>query len=198
MKIPAKHCSCHLPDFHGRICTMHGPYWQNVRMTFLPTAQCGVIMHADSVFNRTSGIPGDEKLWLYSGAFASQACVFSNRFDSAFYYLNHIMPMMESEYSDDFLNALVYNTMAVYSLNTQMDYSSALRYYEAACSSLERSGDMVNLSALLCNIATLYYILRDSTGFDYALRAYELNKASPEVRAYTMTRSSILLAQIIV
>lgn len=49
--------------------------------------------------------------------------------------------------------------------------------------------------ALLCNIATLYYILRDSTGFDYALRAYELNKASPEVRAYTMTRSSILLAQ---
>lgn len=113
MKIPAKHCSCHLPDFHGRICTMHGPYWQNVRMTFLPTAQCGVIIHADSVFNRTSGIPGDEKLWLYSGAFASQACVFSNRFDSAFYYLSHIMPMMESEYSDDFLNALVYNSPAV-------------------------------------------------------------------------------------
>lgn len=154
-----------------------------------------LIIHADSIFNRTAGEPDNKKLWLYSGAFASQACVFSNKFDSASYYLGRIMPFMESEYSDDFLDALVYNTMAIYSLNTELDYSAALKYYESACASAERSGDMVSLSALLCNIATLYYMLRDSTGFDYALRAYELNLSGQDVRAYTMARSSVLLAQ---
>lgn len=156
-----------------------------------------VVLYAEPVFRRTAGRPDKQKLWLYAGAFSSQACVFQNKFDSAAYFLNRIMPFVEERDSgEDFLSALVHNTAALYSLKTELDYSAALEHYEAVCSSLERSGDMLNLSTCLCNIASIYWILRDSSGFKYAERAWELNhEGGGGVRAYTMALSSILLGQ---
>ena len=96
-----------------------------------------VIMFAGKMFSEKSGQAGYERLWLYSGAFASQACA-----------------------------------------------------------SLEHSGNMVGLSTMLCNIASIYYVMRDSSGFEYAEQAYRISHDSQYgTRAYMVALSSLALAQ---
>lgn len=155
-----------------------------------------VIMFAGKMFSEKSGQAGYERLWLYSGAFASQACVLGDSFDSAAYYLDRIIPFAGSGDSDDFLDAMIHNTAALYSLKTEMDYSAALEHYKAACASLEHSGNMVGLSTMLCNIASIYYVMRDSSGFEYAEQAYRISHDSQYgTRAYMVALSSLALAQ---
>lgn len=155
-----------------------------------------LITHAEPVFSRSYNVSGKEQLALTAGAFISQAYVFQEKFDSVAFYLDRIMPLAEGKYSDDFLDALTHNIAALYYLKTELDYSAALEHYEAACEIMERKGETINQSTLLCNIASIYVTLRDPAGFDYAQRAYDINHSGRDgVRSYTRVFSTILLAQ---
>ena len=68
-------------------------------------------------------------------------------------------------------------------MRSESDYSSALRYFKAALSAVEKAGDTLNQGAILQNIAHIYQVREDVSGFDYALRSYELVAARGGVNA---------------
>ena len=68
-------------------------------------------------------------------------------------------------------------------MKSESDYSSALRYFKAALSAVEKAGDTLNQGAILQNIAHIYQVREDVSGFDYALRSYELVAARGGVNA---------------
>jgi AraC-like DNA-binding protein len=156
-----------------------------------------LIIHAEPVFNRSFGVPGKDRLSFTSGAFILQAHVFRENFDSVPYYLNRIMPLVGSKYGSDVLDAIAHNSAAIYYLKTELNYSAALEHYEAALAIMESKGDIVNQSALLCNIADIYVSLRDPAGFKYALAAYGMVRSDNTERRSSerMVLSAILLAQ---
>jgi AraC-like DNA-binding protein/predicted negative regulator of RcsB-dependent stress response len=155
-----------------------------------------LISHAAPVFDRSYGLAGRERLALLSGAFISQAYVFREKFDSVAFYLDRIMLLAGSEHGDDFIVALVHNTAAMYILKTELDYSAALKHYEAAYEIMVRTGETINQGTLLCNIASIYVSLRDPAGFEYARKAYDIiNANQSDMKSYSQVFSTILLAQ---
>lgn len=148
------------------------------------------------VFYRTSGNREQERLHLYAGAFISQAYVFLEQFDSAAFYLDRISLLQNSEIwqQDHTLYALVSNAEAIINLKTELNYSAALEHYEEAYKAISTTGDTPNMTTILCNIASIYYNMRDSSGFRWARAAYELAQEDG-MRAYVKALSAILLAQ---
>lgn len=148
------------------------------------------------IFYREYDTYEEEKLHLYAGAFISQAYVFMEQFDSASFYLDRLNLSRDSEIwqHDPTLDALVSNTAAIINLKTELNYSAALEHYEKAYNAISTTGDTPNMTTLLCNIASIYYNMRDSSGYRYAHTAYRLAQEEG-MRAYVKALSAILLAQ---
>lgn len=118
------------------------------------------------------------------------------QFDSASFYLDRLNLSRDSEIwqHDPTLDALVSNTEAIINLKTELNYSAALEHYEKAYNAISTTGDTPNMTTLLCNIASIYYNMRDSSGYRYAHAAYRLAQEEG-MRAYVKALSAILLAQ---
>lgn len=138
-----------------------------------------VIRYAAPVFQRTLHSPEKEQLMLYSGAYASQAFIFSERFDSLGTYLDRIIPISE-EKGDDFLRAMVNNIAGLYAIKITGDYAEALERYKQALQAVQNTRDTINQSILLGNIASIYYHRRDTAGYRYASEAYRLARLSAD------------------
>lgn len=153
-----------------------------------------VIRYAAPVFHRTLFSPEKEQLMLYSGAYASQAFIFSERFDSLGTYLDRIIPISE-EKGDDFLRAMVNNIAGLYAIKITGDYAEALERYKQALQAVQNTRDTINQSILLGNIAAIYYHRRDTAGYRYASEAYRLARLSTD--HYSMTYSALQLSQML-
>ena len=153
-----------------------------------------VIRYAAPVFHRTLFSPEKEQLMLYSGAYASQAFIFSERFDSLGTYLDRIIPISE-EKGDDFLRAMVNNIAGLYAIKITGDYAEALERYKQALQAVQNTRDTINQSILLGNIASIYYHRRDTAGYRYASEAYRLARLSTD--HYSMTYSALQLSQML-
>lgn len=154
-----------------------------------------VINYAVPVFRRSMYVPGKEQLMLYAGAYASQAFVFSERFDSLSAYIDRIIPLSDGPGSDDFLRAMINNIAGQYAMKAEGDYAEALDRYKNALESLTRIGDTLNRSIMLGNIASIYYHRKDTAGYRYARQAVELSNAHGD--SYSIVYSTLQAAQML-
>ncbi len=80
-----------------------------------------------------------------------------------------------------FLTGRINNLAGIQSMTTEVDYASALRYFRTALAAVEETGDSLNEGSLLRNISHIYEIREDSSGFDYALRSYNLASGTGDI-----------------
>ena len=66
---------------------------------------------------------------------------------------------------DLFIVGTVNNIAGIRAMKSESDYSSALRYFKAALSAVEKAGDTLNQGAILQNIAHIYQVREDVSGF---------------------------------
>ena len=92
--------------------------------------------------------------------------------DSMLRYYNMALELGRKA-GDYWTQIMVYNGLGIYSVEVEMDYYKALEYFLEGVELAQDDSDP-RIFALLCNIATTYYLRKDPTGLNYALRVYEL------------------------
>lgn len=111
---------------------------------------------------------------LYAGTYLAQAYIPID-YDSVKFFLDEVSPYVK-EIGDRTLVPRIYNTEAIYSIQKESDYAYALDCFLEALSYIEKSKDSSNILVLSCNIANLYAMREDTSGLQYAKRAYHLCK----------------------
>lgn len=116
---------------------------------------------------------------MYPIAYVAQAYLFLDNYDSSGYYIDLLkdrLPALGRDDSDKFIAGMVYNILAISSMKTDMDYTSALDYFKKAFDVAWSQKDTANSVILLSNISSLYHFREDTTGLQYVKRACELEK----------------------
>lgn len=123
--------------------------------------------------------------------YSAQAYVWANSLDSVSLYEASLKYVSDND-SSTFFSILANNTIAIYLMKRDMDYSGALKYFSKALQVAEKMNDVFNQSAVLCNISSIYLIRGDTSGTKYARRAFTTAKQSGS--PYVMINSAITLA----
>lgn len=127
---------------------------------------------------------GNRSLSVYATAYLAQSYMLKDDDDSTCYWLAESFERIGKLPREDlFIVGTVNNIAGIRAMRSESDYSSALRYFKAALSAVEKAGDTLNQGAILQNIAHIYQVREDVSGFDYALRSYELVAARGGVNA---------------
>ena len=127
---------------------------------------------------------GNRSLSVYATAYLAQSYMLKDDDDSTCYWLAESFERIGKLPREDlFIVGTVNNIAGIRAMKSESDYSSALRYFKAALSAVEKAGDTLNQGAILQNIAHIYQVREDVSGFDYALRSYELVAARGGVNA---------------
>ncbi len=129
---------------------------------------------------RAASEPSGERTRAYAAAYLAQAYLYTDSYDSMTLFLEGASEYARSR-GDDFLTAMTSNTAAIYAMKAEMDYARALENFSVALDISRASGDSANTSILLCNIASIYSLRRDTAGLPYAEEAYALGRASGDV-----------------
>ena len=151
-----------------------------------------VIGHAAPAFGRACDA-GDTALMLYAGIYLAQSYLFLGRADSLDYYLSRTERMVPARRGDGFLQCMIHNTRAIRALKMEMNYPEALDHFKAVLDILRRRDDPVNVSVMLCNIASIYLLRGDTAGMRYVREAYGMNDRLDN--AYTTVYSTTLMAR---
>lgn len=138
-----------------------------------------LIGHALPVW-RAASESSDGRARAYAAAYLAQAYLYTDSYDSMTLFLEGASEYARSR-GDDFLTAMTSNTAAMYAMKAEMDYARALENFSVALDISRASGDSSNTSILLCNIASIYSLRRDTAGLPYAEEAYALGRASGDV-----------------
>lgn len=136
-----------------------------------------LIKHATDVYYRAAEA-NDYRRMTFAAAYIAQSYMILNDIDSASYYLDRI----ESRYLEDdiILWAMVHNISATYAMRAHLDYGKALNDYNIALESMAKIGNIDNQVSILCNIVNIYLEREDSTGLQFAERAYVLGKRTKD------------------
>ena len=127
---------------------------------------------------------GNRSLSVYATAYLAQSYMLKDDDDSTCYWLAESFERIGKLPREDlFIVGTVNNIAGIRAMKSESDYSSALRYFKAALSAVEKAGDTLNQGAILQNIAHIYQVREDVSGFDYALRSYELVAARGGINA---------------
>ena len=115
----------------------------------------------------------------YSGAFLATAYLELDKIDSMAYYINRILKYTDNNNPNDiYYTGLIHNLSAINAIRYNMNYTEALKHYQIAREAMEKLRDSTNLSVVLINIAGIFSMRQDTSGFLYARKAYDLSKSS--------------------
>lgn len=145
--------------------------------------------YADSLFRKYSK-DNRRRVSTYPAAYLASTYLYDNNRDSAKKYL-------------DFLDSnivkgnppygLFCNTMSEYAVKYEADYSKALKYLKNGYEYYDSIGDRINQSLILNNISILYLQKSDTTGYSYAVKAYQLSSSLGD--PYSKCLSTITLSR---
>lgn len=117
----------------------------------------------------------DLNVSLASAAYLTQSYVFLDIPDSAKYYFDCIKNY-DTELRKLSLFGMAYNSAAIYSMKFEMNYPMALDYFNKTLDYYTQRKDTVSKCIILCNVADIYYLRKDTLGTRYAANAYNLSK----------------------
>lgn len=151
--------------------------YQSIWGRYIKNGQYDVVINeAEPVFRESVNI-GDIKLQLYSAIYLSQSYLFIEKYDLAKEYLDFALRNSYKYEDEDFFYTLMINNVAaIYAMKTSFDYATALNYLENSLDASIKQDDSLNHSALLCNIASIYYFRKDTAGIKYAQAAYDMGE----------------------
>lgn len=133
-------------------------------------------------------------LKVYGGVCAAQAYFFLENRDSTAFYLKDLS-QFRSKYFNNTCNMLLNNIKGLYVKKYDLDDAGAIAYLKQALNYARKKGDQINVCMMLCNITSMYYSAKDTSGFEYALEAYEISKSLHS--DYTLCFSSAFLAMML-
>lgn len=151
-----------------------------------------LIAHALPLYHYADSI-GDENVKAYAGTYLAQVYIPMTKYDSVHIFLDEVSDVVERKSLDN-LKIIIYNTRAMYAAQAETNYAEALEHFIAALEISRQTGDITNEGVLLCNIASIYLMRRDSTGLSYAQTAYGLSKERGD--EYILVSSTMLLSQL--
>ena len=116
-----------------------------------------------------------KKSVLYAQIYLGQALMMKGGDDlyDAYNYLKQAKKTCEMHQLDSALCS-VYNGLGLYAINVQKDYSGSLQYFFKGTDVAKRSNNKRLHGILLCNIAGVYDLQKDTTGLVYAQECYNL------------------------
>ena len=154
-----------------------------------------VLMHA-GVLMREALQCGDTLKALYACVFAAQSWMYEDNLDSLRFYLDVARSHIQ-RCDNPFLNIVFNNASGCYSLRAGLDYTLALNYYMTGLHWAEICGSVGNQTAMLLNIANIFYMQRNSEGYSYAQKALDMAMASEDVGTYVRSAANINMAQML-
>lgn len=125
-----------------------------------------------------------------------QAFSFFNEEDSTAKYA-----MLASQGIEDVpilhVQIIFYNSMGMNAMVNDLNYASALHWFELGVKTAEKSGIGIYAITPLANICQIYYMRKDPAGMKYAERVYEIMSydATNKTNAYYKALSCIMMAQ---
>lgn len=163
-------------DLHGRIWQYH--------------TACGtydsIIPSAERAYER--GLRNGKRLLTVNAAmYLTQTYLLKEEDDQTAYWLARSFEALEGIPEEEyFIRGSIYNMAGIQAMKTEVDYSTALRYFKTALATVEKSGDLLRQGSLLRNIAHIYDIREDASGFEYALRSYELAAGTDDINTRSL------------
>ena len=115
-----------------------------------------VIVSARSLLDRAI-YSGDQEAALMSSVMIAQAYLFTERTDSARYWIEKT-ESMGVESGSLSVQSVFYNTKAIYAVKFQLDYSEALKYFLRGYEAATVLGNQDYRVTLLTNIANVFYL----------------------------------------
>lgn len=127
---------------------------------------------------------------IYPAVYLATAYIYENNRDSAKKYLDFLDSNIVK---DNPPYGMFNNAMAEYAVKYEADYSKALKYLKQAYEYHIKTEDRINQALILNNISILYLQKSDTTGYDYALKAYQLSSSVGD--PYSKCMSTITLSR---
>lgn len=112
-------------------------------------------------------------LQLYSYIYQGQAQMMSGREKIAKKNLNLSLELATKLNNDSALCS-VYGSLGLYSANIETDYYRAIRWLYKGIRLAQQNSYRQQYALLLSNLASIYYLKKDTAGIKYALECYEL------------------------
>lgn len=112
-------------------------------------------------------------LRLYSYIYQGQAQMMSGREKIAKKNLNLSLELATKLNNDSALCS-VYGSLGLYSANIETDYYRAIRWLYKGIRLAQQNNYRQQYALLLSNLASIYYLKKDTAGIKYALECYEL------------------------
>lgn len=125
----------------------------------------------------------DERLKADAGIYLAQAHLPLGHYDSTKIYLQAITPILRQDEAGP-RNLIYHNLRAVLAIQTGLDYATALDDFFRARTIAHEIGHRSSEGLLLCNIASIYLIRKDSAGLKYARKAYNLGRQINDTLVY--------------
>lgn len=130
----------------------------------------------------------EKLLAAYAAAYLAQAYLFMDFYGEAGYYLENGKELMEElDVFPDYLPVIINNTAAIYAIKTALDYPKAVDELKKSLEIVERYNDTLNTCSILCNIASIYNLRKDTSGTSYAYRAYVMSKHLQDLNIKTLS-----------
>ena len=117
---------------------------------------------------------GDRGTALMSSVMIAQAYLFTERSDSAGYWIERIERMGVEDGSLS-VKSVFYNVKAIYAVKFKLDYSEALKYFLRGYETATALGNQDYRVTLLTNIANVFYLRYDEDGMRYAVEALAIS-----------------------
>ena len=119
-------------------------------------------------------VRGDGKANLYGLIYSGHALA-RKADDSVKYYYGRALDLAARE-KDYRALATIYNALAIYTSEMEMDYLGGLSYFMEALDCAERSPDRHSYPVILNNVAMAHYLRADPSGLKYSLEVVDLGR----------------------
>lgn len=170
-----------------------GDIYQNMKMWTVLNENNefdSVLYYTEKYLNRSDIETRDR---AYAMSYLTQGVLLAGDVNSAGEYLDRMAVDFDNLIREDCKLRMMYHNMkAIYIMQTSWNYAAAMESFHIAMESARMMNDYYNECIFMCNISSLYYIRRDTSGISYSKRAYEI--ASEHRDSYLKCFAAVNLA----
>lgn len=127
----------------------------------------------------------------YAGYYVAQAYHFKGLPDSTSFYINKLRSFLPKMKVDTTWQIMFYNLSALHAIKAKLDYPEGIKQLNNALKLVRLRHAPVNETILMCNIVSVYYLRKDTTGLDLAQMAYKVSHTTNS--AYARCFASICM-----
>lgn len=134
---------------------------------------------------------GDVETFISSGIYLAQAYLPSSCYDSVLYFMRRVEDYIVQSH-DENRKMILYNVKAILAISRDMDYENGIVFFNKALEAARNIPSPSDECLILCNIAEMYVIRKDTVGFHYAAQAYDYAKQLHDTAAVSSSASLLV------